>query len=163
MEPYTAPAFYMLPCIDNISDNTIYINTKDTSDRLSLFTTLAHEGYPGHLYQTVYCHQYWKNQQITPLRSILYYGGFTEGSGMNSRKYLPIFMPVGLIARSSSVCIRFWISPSITTTLPPMTSGRSSPPSVLRMTPVSLPSMNILRKNPPIIRNIILGIWRSKN
>lgn len=79
MEPYTAPAFYMLPCIDNTSDNTIYINTKDTSDRLSLFTTLAHEGYPGHLYQTVYCYQYWKDQQITPLRSILYYGGFTEG------------------------------------------------------------------------------------
>lgn len=79
LEPYTAPAFYMLPCIDDISDNTIYINRKDTSDRLSLFTTLAHEGYPGHLYQTVYTYQYWEQQKLTPLRGILYYGGFTEG------------------------------------------------------------------------------------
>lgn len=79
LEPYTAPAFYMLPCIDDVADNTIYINARDTSDRLSLFTTLAHEGYPGHLYQTVYCYQYWNRNRITPLRGILYYGGFTEG------------------------------------------------------------------------------------
>lgn len=79
LEPYTAPAFYMLPCIDQLTDNTIYINQKGTSDRLSLFTTLAHEGYPGHLYQTVYCYQYWEQQKLTPLRGILYYGGFTEG------------------------------------------------------------------------------------
>jgi uncharacterized protein (DUF885 family) len=79
LEPYSAPAFYMVPPIDNASENTIYINAMDTSEGLSLFTTLAHEGYPGHLYQTVYSQNYLAQTGITPLRSLLYYGGFTEG------------------------------------------------------------------------------------
>lgn len=82
LEPYSAPAFYMTPPIDHVYDNTIYINAMDTSDDLSLFTTLAHEGYPGHLYQTVYSQLYWKQADITPLRSVLYYGGFIEGWAM---------------------------------------------------------------------------------
>ncbi len=82
LEAYSAPAFYMTPPIDDVSDNTIYINAADMSDDLSLFTTLAHEGWPGHLYQTVYCERYWAQSGITPLRSILYYGGFVEGWAM---------------------------------------------------------------------------------
>ena len=82
LEPYTAPAFYMTPPIDNVLNNTIYINALDTSDDLSLFTTLAHEGYPGHLYQTVYCQSFWAKSGVTPLRSVLYYGGFIEGWAM---------------------------------------------------------------------------------
>jgi uncharacterized protein (DUF885 family) len=79
LEPYSAPAFYMVPPVDNASQNTIYINAMDTSEGLSLFTTLAHEGYPGHLYQTVYSQKHMEQAGITPLRSLLYYGGFTEG------------------------------------------------------------------------------------
>lgn len=82
LEPYSAPAFYMTPPIDNIRNNTIYINALDTSDDLSLFTTLAHEGYPGHLYQTVYCQSYWTQSGVTPLRNVLYYGGYVEGWAM---------------------------------------------------------------------------------
>lgn len=82
LEPYSAPAFYMTPPIDNIRNNTIYINALDTSDDLSLFTTLAHEGYPGHLYQTVYCQNYWAQSGVTPLRNVLYYGGYVEGWAM---------------------------------------------------------------------------------
>ena len=82
LEPYSAPAFYMTPPIDNILNNTIYINSLDTSDDLSLFTTLAHEGYPGHLYQTVYCQSYWAQSGVTPLRNVLYYGGYVEGWAM---------------------------------------------------------------------------------
>lgn len=82
LEPYTAPAFYLTPPIDNVLNNTIYINTMDTSDDLSLFTTLAHEGYPGHLYQTVFCQRFWAESGTTPLRSVLYYGGFIEGWAM---------------------------------------------------------------------------------
>lgn len=44
----------MIPPIDNSGENVIYINPGHISDDLTLFTTLAHEGYPGHLYQTVY-------------------------------------------------------------------------------------------------------------
>ena len=43
----------MIPAIDNSADNVIYINQGHLPDDLSLFTTLAHEGYPGHLYQTM--------------------------------------------------------------------------------------------------------------
>ncbi len=82
LEAYSAPAFYMTPPIDNVNRNTIYINAADTADELSLFTTLAHEGWPGHLYQTVYCERYWKQSGITPFRGILYYGGFVEGWAM---------------------------------------------------------------------------------
>lgn len=42
----------MIPPIDNSGENVIYINPGHISDDLTLFTTLAHEGYPGHLYQT---------------------------------------------------------------------------------------------------------------
>lgn len=82
MEPYSAPAFYMTPPIDNVLNNTIYINAPETTDNLSLFTTLAHEGYPGHLYQTVYCQRYWNLTGASPLRSTLGYGGYVEGWAM---------------------------------------------------------------------------------
>ena len=82
LAPYSAPAFYMTPPIDNIGNNTIYINESDISGDLSLFTTLAHEGYPGHLYQTVYSRQHWAASGVTPLRSILSYGGYVEGWAM---------------------------------------------------------------------------------
>ena len=82
LEPYTAPAFYMTPPIDNVLNNTIYINAQDTPDGLSLFTTLAHEGYPGHLYQTVYSQQFRQQSGRSPLQNVLYYGGFVEGWAM---------------------------------------------------------------------------------
>ncbi|MCX4323985.1 MAG: DUF885 domain-containing protein [Lachnospiraceae bacterium] len=82
LEAYSAPAFYMTPPIDNICNNLICLNAKDTEDDLALYTTLAHEGYPGHLYQTVYSKRYQEQQNILPLGSVLYYGGFVEGWAM---------------------------------------------------------------------------------
>lgn len=79
MEEYTSPAFYLIPPIDDIWQNTIYINNSSTPQGLDLFTTLAHEGYPGHLYQTVY-YQLYSKQNNTPLiRHIMNYGGYVEG------------------------------------------------------------------------------------
>ena len=90
MEEYLSPAFYMIPPIDHSSDNVIYINRGHMPDDLTLFTTLAHEGYPGHLYQTVY----YASQDPPPVRSLLNYGGYTEGwatySEMISYYYAPI-------------------------------------------------------------------------
>lgn len=79
MEPYTSPAYYLTPPIDDLKQNVIYINQKNQPDSLSLYTTLAHEGYPGHLYQTVYSQLYLNGQKASPLRSILHYGGYVEG------------------------------------------------------------------------------------
>ena len=54
MQNFLSPAFYLIPALDNTEENIIYINNGHISDDLSLYTTLAHEGYPGHLYQTTY-------------------------------------------------------------------------------------------------------------
>lgn len=79
LAPYTAPAFYLTPPLDNVSSNVIYINHSTTPSGLSLYTTLAHEGYPGHLYQSVYYNLHRENTSLPPVRSLLYYGGYVEG------------------------------------------------------------------------------------
>lgn len=79
LEPFTAPAYYLLPPIDDNSQNSIYINESSVPNGLSLYTTLAHEGYPGHLYQTVFYQNYQKDEKIPPLRSLMHYGGYVEG------------------------------------------------------------------------------------
>lgn len=62
---YLAPAYYVVTPIDDYSNNSIYINeTTDTSD-ISYFTTLAHEGFPGHLYQTVMTYQSASSRTLT--------------------------------------------------------------------------------------------------
>ena len=75
MKDYLSPAFYMIPAIDNLTENVIYINNGQTASGLNLYTTLAHEGYPGHLYQTVY----FSASEPDPIRSILDFGGYVEG------------------------------------------------------------------------------------
>lgn len=75
MEDYLSPAFYLTPAIDNLEENVIYINPQHMTDDISLFTTLAHEGYPGHLYQTTY----FANTNPAPIRHLLNCGGYIEG------------------------------------------------------------------------------------
>lgn len=75
MEEYLSPAFYMVPAIDSTDSQTIYINSGHLPDDLDLYTTLAHEGYPGHLYQNVY----YAATKPAPIRSLLGCGGYTEG------------------------------------------------------------------------------------
>lgn len=75
MEEHLSPAFYMIPAIDNTGENVIYINQSHMNDDLTLFTTLAHEGYPGHLYQTIY----YESTDPDPIRSIFNFGGYVEG------------------------------------------------------------------------------------
>ena len=75
MQDCLSPAFYMIPAIDNLTENVIYINNGQTASGLNLYTTLAHEGYPGHLYQTVY----FSASEPDPIRSILDFGGYVEG------------------------------------------------------------------------------------
>lgn len=75
LEDYLSPAFYLTPPLDCMTDHVIYINPAGDYDSLSLFTTLAHEGYPGHLYQTIY-----ENScQPDPVRRLFDCGGYIEG------------------------------------------------------------------------------------
>ena len=75
MQEHVSPAFYLTPALDSYDDNVIYINPSAITDNMSLFTTLAHEGYPGHLYQTVYYLQ----QSPLPLRTVMGDWGYVEG------------------------------------------------------------------------------------
>lgn len=79
LEPYTAPAYYLLPPLDDNTQNSIYINESSVPDGLQLYTTLAHEGYPGHLYQTTFFQNYRKEHGLPYIRGILNYGGYVEG------------------------------------------------------------------------------------
>ena len=75
LENYLSPAFYLTPPLDLMNNHIIYINPAGNFDSLSLFTTLAHEGYPGHLYQTIY-----ENScSLHPVRNLFYFGGYVEG------------------------------------------------------------------------------------
>lgn len=75
LEEYLAPAFYIVSPIDNYENNVIYINERYVSSDVYAFTTLAHEGYPGHLYQTVMTYSY----EYPDVRNILNYAGYSEG------------------------------------------------------------------------------------
>ena len=79
MEDYASPAYYLSPPIDYYWKNTIYINQKNNLTGLPLYTTLAHEGYPGHLYQTVFSRIHMEQTNGNPLRHILHFGGYQEG------------------------------------------------------------------------------------
>lgn len=85
-----APAFYLTAPLDDPNHNVIYINKKSGYEGVQLFTTLAHEGYPGHLYQTTGSNA----AGLEPVRSLLNYPGFVEGWAtyveMISYKYMDL-------------------------------------------------------------------------
>lgn len=75
LSDYLSPAMYLVPAIDNYTNNNIYINGNDSDTLSTIYTTVAHEGYPGHLYQNVY----FKSQNPAPIRNILDFIGYAEG------------------------------------------------------------------------------------
>ena len=75
LEDYLSPAFYLTAPLDNRNQNVIYINPKIGYRGLDLYSTLAHEGYPGHLYQTIFSN----DSGIRPVRSLTNFGGYVEG------------------------------------------------------------------------------------
>ena len=79
LEDYTAPAFYLTAPLDDTDNNVIYLNRRQSPCGLELYTTLAHEGYPGHLYQTVFSNRLFLAREENPIRQVLGYGGYQEG------------------------------------------------------------------------------------
>lgn len=75
MQDYLSPAFYLTPPLDTGSPNVIYINKAGRSSNLELFTTLAHEGFPGHLYQTVS----FGREEPAHIRYLIDSSGYVEG------------------------------------------------------------------------------------
>lgn len=75
LQDYVSPAMYLIPPIDDYGNNTIYINPNPSYNMDELFPTVAHEGYPGHLYQNVAA----LSGNIHPLRYLLAPSGYDEG------------------------------------------------------------------------------------
>lgn len=75
MEDYMAPAFYITAPLDNYENNAIFINARTDATSMQYFTTLAHEGFPGHLYQTVMSYE----AGLPEIRSVLNFPGYIEG------------------------------------------------------------------------------------
>lgn len=75
LSDYLAPAFYITAPIDDYSYNRIYVNDASKYADIYYFTTLAHEGFPGHLYQTIQSYQY----SDPKVQAIINYPAYTEG------------------------------------------------------------------------------------
>jgi len=69
-----APAAYVIPAMDDWKDNTIFINTSTPDPTLLL--TLAHEGYPGHMYQYVYQRS---KDNLGLMQRAASFSGYSEG------------------------------------------------------------------------------------
>lgn len=75
LEQTLGPAFFLVPPIDAYDSCIIYINPGTIAGSQTLFTTLAHEGIPGHLYQNVY----FLSHCDSNIRKILSFLGYSEG------------------------------------------------------------------------------------
>lgn len=75
MQESMSPAFYLKTPVDDISQNLIYMNEMYLYSGENLYTTLAHEGYPGHLYQNISTQSY----ERPLIRNLISYPGYSEG------------------------------------------------------------------------------------
>ena len=71
-----AMAYYIPAPVDNIRQNIIRVNKQNTNDLNTLYYVLAHEGFPGHLYQFTW---YQASEGYKPLRHELTFMGYEEG------------------------------------------------------------------------------------
>lgn len=74
LEDIVSPAFFMTPPLDDYEHNAIYTNL-NSDGAGSLWSTLAHEGIPGHMYQFVY----FLSNDPAPIRCLLDFSGYQEG------------------------------------------------------------------------------------
>ena len=75
LQDFLSPAFYMIPPIDKPKENVIYINCNPGEEDSEIYPTVAHEGYPGHLYQTVF----FSDVNAPKIRYLLNFSGYAEG------------------------------------------------------------------------------------
>ena len=68
-------AYYMAPAIDDPDNNLIRYNGMHTD---GMWTTLAHEGYPGHMLQNAY----YMSTDPEPVRTLMSFLGYKEGWAM---------------------------------------------------------------------------------
>ena len=110
MEEFLSPAFYLTPPLDTGIPNTIYINHGRSISNLELFTTLAHEGFPGHLYQTVY----FGRKNPSHIRYLIDSSGYVEGWATYVESYAYGYAADYLSCQSSSAFAQLsWLNRSV--------------------------------------------------
>ena len=87
LDPDTAPAltiaYYWQAPIDNLDQNIIRTNPNNLQEGLDTYNTLAHEGFPGHLYQ----HVFYGKSNPHNFRTTIGFIGYTEGWAVNASHY----------------------------------------------------------------------------
>ena len=69
-------AYFLVPQADNPDRKVIRVNPKNKSTNVEMFSTLAHEGYPGHLYQNEFFRH---TDGYNIINAALSYTGYDEG------------------------------------------------------------------------------------
>ncbi|MBR0086078.1 MAG: DUF885 domain-containing protein, partial [Lachnospiraceae bacterium] len=75
LEESLSPAFYLQCCFDDYKNNLIFFNNSSNYTPETRFPVVAHEGYPGHLYQTTFL----LSTDPNPYRYLLSFPGYMEG------------------------------------------------------------------------------------
>ena len=108
LEAYLSPAFYLTPPVDTLNPNAIYINRFAALEDTELFTTLAHEGFPGHLYQTIT----FASTNPPSIRHLFNMSGYVEGWATYTEPYAysyieqdPDLSRLEWLNRSLNLCI----------------------------------------------------------
>lgn len=110
MEEYLSPAFYLTPPLDTRTPNVIYINQAGHPSGSELFSTLAHEGFPGHLYQTVY----FASTKPSDIRYLISFGGYVEGWATYAESCIPSYAKDFLDdSAAADVASLYWINRSM--------------------------------------------------
>ena len=110
MEEYLSPAFYLTPPLDTRTPNVIYINQAGRPSGSELFSTLAHEGFPGHLYQTVY----FASTKPSDIRYLISFGGYVEGWATYAESCIPSYAKDFLDdSAAADVASLYWINRSM--------------------------------------------------
>ena len=81
-----SPAAYFTPLLDSDYRNLILVNPKSSRKK---YTTIAHETYPGHLYQFNYVAQ----SDLPMIRKIMNVTGYAEGWAVYADHYAMQFVP----------------------------------------------------------------------
>lgn len=113
LKDFLSPAFYLTPPADVNSPNSIYLNPADEMTGIELYSTLAHEGFPGHLYQTV---SFSRSDPLL-IRHLYAPSGYVEGWATYVESYACRYAARNLDANTQALCRLWYLNRSVHLTL----------------------------------------------
>lgn len=109
LKDFLSPAFYLTPPADVNSPNSIYLNPADEMTGIELYSTLAHEGFPGHLYQTV---SFSRSDPLL-IRHLYAPSGYVEGWATYVESYACRYAARNLDANTQALCRLWYLNRSV--------------------------------------------------